>query len=45
MSIKQFSSALRHDLADRCICAIVIVVVVVAMAWIVNTLMFTGSFG
>ncbi len=40
---KQYLERIKEQLADRCICAAVIVVVACAVAWIA-TLMFAGRF-
>ncbi|MES2126368.1 MAG: hypothetical protein V4463_03780 [Pseudomonadota bacterium] len=35
---------LKEGLADRCTCVITVLVVAAATVWVVNTLMFAGSF-
>ena len=41
---KKYSDFIKYQLADCCICALAILVVACAAAWIATTLMFKGAF-
>lgn len=44
MQSRKYLDFIKDHLGDRCICALVIVVVAGAAAWVVAALMFKGAF-